>query len=185
MIPYIKSVHFKRNTGVSFQVEGRHVQWQKWSFRVGLTQWEGLVLHQIAYKDKDKVRPIIYRARFEIYHLAHSQDQPKWRFEPHLIYSATVILIGFCIIVCFSPTLYFSIAEMVVPYGDPRDPNHRKNAFDAGEDGLGRNCHSLELGCDCIGSIYYFDAILVNVQGIPYKIKNAICLHEEDAGKWE
>lgn len=31
-----------------------------------------------------------------------------------------------------------SFCEMVVPYGDPRDPHYRKNAFDAGEDGLGK-----------------------------------------------
>ncbi|KAH9708708.1 Amine oxidase [Citrus sinensis] len=30
-----------------------------------------------------------------------------------------------------------SFVEMVVPYGDPNDPHYRKNAFDAGEDGLG------------------------------------------------
>ncbi|XP_027360405.1 uncharacterized protein LOC113868749 isoform X3 [Abrus precatorius] len=29
-----------------------------------------------------------------------------------------------------------SFVEMVVPYGDPNDPHYRKNAFDAGEDGL-------------------------------------------------
>ena len=33
---------------------------------------------------------------------------------------------------------------MVVPYGDPNDPHYRKNAFDAGEDGLGKNAHSLK-----------------------------------------
>jgi Cu2+-containing amine oxidase len=37
-----------------------------------------------------------------------------------------------------------SFVEMVVPYGDPMDPHYRKNAFDAGEDGLGKNCHSLK-----------------------------------------
>ena len=33
---------------------------------------------------------------------------------------------------------------MVVPYGDPNEPHYRKNAFDAGEDGLGKNAHSLK-----------------------------------------
>lgn len=37
-----------------------------------------------------------------------------------------------------------SFVEMVVPYGDPNDPHYRKNAFDAGEDGLGKNAHSLK-----------------------------------------
>jgi Cu2+-containing amine oxidase len=31
----------------------------------------------------------------------------------------------------------------VVPYGDPRPPHSMKNAFDAGEDGFGRNGNSL------------------------------------------
>ncbi|CAL4968507.1 unnamed protein product [Urochloa decumbens] len=41
-----------------------------------------------------------------------------------------------------------SFVEMVVPYGDPSEPHYRKNAFDAGEDGLGKNAHSLKKGCD-------------------------------------
>lgn len=41
-----------------------------------------------------------------------------------------------------------SFVEMVVPYGDPHEPHYRKNAFDAGEDGLGKNAHSLKRVCD-------------------------------------
>lgn len=37
-----------------------------------------------------------------------------------------------------------SLSEMVVPYGDPID-HYRKNAFDEGEYGLGKNAHSLTL----------------------------------------
>lgn len=42
-----------------------------------------------------------------------------------------------------------SFVEMVVPYGDPNDPHYRKNAFDAGEDGLGKNAHSLKKVWSC------------------------------------
>lgn len=38
------------------------------------------------------------------------------------------------------------------------------------------------LGCDCLGVIHYFDANLVDDSGEPFLIKNAICMHEEDAG---
>ena len=76
----------------------------------------------------------------------------------------------------------FSFCEMVVPYGDPRSPHCLKNAFDAGEDGLGRNANSLVLGCDCVGVIHYFDGNLANDSGDLSIIKNAICMHEEDAG---
>lgn len=76
----------------------------------------------------------------------------------------------------------FSMCEMVVPYGDPRPPHCLKNAFDAGEDGLGRNANSLVLGCDCLGVIHYFDGNLVHDNGDLFVVKNAVCMHEEDMG---
>jgi primary-amine oxidase len=75
-----------------------------------------------------------------------------------------------------------SISEMVVPYGDPGPVHGWRNAFDAGEWGLGRLANSLELGCDCIGEVRYLDATLADEQGRPSTIANAICLHEEDYG---
>ena len=71
---------------------------------------------------------------------------------------------------------------MVVPYGDPNPVHQRKNAFDAGEYNIGVLANSLELGCDCVGEIRYFDAVLANGQGKPYTLRNAVCLHEEDYG---
>lgn len=35
----------------------------------------------------------------------------------------------------------------------------------AGDYGLGNCANSLELGCDCVGNIHYFDANLVNTKG--------------------
>jgi primary-amine oxidase len=75
-----------------------------------------------------------------------------------------------------------SLTEMVVPYGDPGPTQVRKNAFDVGEYGMGACANSLELGCDCLGLIHYFDADLVASRGELLTIKNAICMHEEDYG---
>ncbi len=75
-----------------------------------------------------------------------------------------------------------SISEMVVPYGDPGEVQGWKNAFDAGEWGLGRMTQSLTLGCDCLGEIHYVDVTMADEQGHPWVVPNAICLHEEDAG---
>ncbi|OQU89852.1 hypothetical protein SORBI_3002G282600 [Sorghum bicolor] len=75
-----------------------------------------------------------------------------------------------------------SFVEMVVPYGDPNEPHCRKNAFDAGEYGLGKCAHSLKKDCDCLGCIKYFDAHFTNFNGGVEIIKNCICLHEEDHG---
>ncbi len=75
-----------------------------------------------------------------------------------------------------------SITEMVVPYGDPGPAHGWKNAFDAGEWGLGRMVNSLRLGCDCLGVISYLDATFATERGEPYVVENAICIHEEDYG---
>jgi primary-amine oxidase len=75
-----------------------------------------------------------------------------------------------------------SLTEMVVPYGDPAPTQRRKNAFDVGEYGMGMCANSLELGCDCLGLIRYFDAHMCTSRGEPLTIKNAICMHEEDYG---
>src|SRR5947209_8314511 len=81
------------------------------------------------------------------------------------------------------PILYrASCAELVVPYGDPNPSGYRRNAFDIGEYGIGPNTNSLELGCDCLGEIRYLDVDLCDNHGWPYTIRNAICIHEEDAG---
>ncbi len=133
----LKPISITQPEGPSFTVDGYAVDWQKWSFRVGFTPREGLVLHQLAYDDRGKRRPILYRA---------------------------------------------ALSEMFVPYGDP-NPSHRlKNVFDAGEFGIGLLANSLVLGCDCLGEIRYFDAALHDQDGRPSVLKNAICMHEEDAG---
>ena len=81
------------------------------------------------------------------------------------------------------PVLYrAALSDMVVPYGDPSKDHYRKNAFDAGEYGIGSLTNSLTLGCDCLGEIYYFDAVLNNGRGEPFVIPNAVCMHEEDYG---
>jgi primary-amine oxidase len=81
------------------------------------------------------------------------------------------------------PIIYrASLAEMVVPYGDPRPFHFRKNAFDVGEYGIGTLANSLKLGCDCLGVIRYFDAVMTNSRGQVITIENAVCMHEEDYG---
>lgn len=75
-----------------------------------------------------------------------------------------------------------SLAEMFVPYGDPRAPYPRKAAFDLGNDGAGINANNLQLGCDCLGTIKYFDAWHNTQSGEPMKLPNVVCCHEQDDG---
>ena len=79
------------------------------------------------------------------------------------------------------PILYrAALAEMVVPYADPSPHQWRKNAFDVGEYGVGMLANALELGCDCLGYIHYFDANTVDSRGNVVVMPNTICMHEED-----
>ena len=133
----LRPLEITQPDGPSFELSGNTVSWQKWRFRIGFTQREGLVLHTVTYRDGEEERSILHRA---------------------------------------------ALSSMVVPYGDPRPAQFRKNAFDSGEYGLGYLTNSLELGCDCLGEIRYLDATLCDPDGRPYTISNAICLHEEDDG---
>ncbi|MYS21095.1 primary-amine oxidase [Streptomyces sp. DvalAA-14] len=81
------------------------------------------------------------------------------------------------------PVVYrASLAEMMVPYGDPSPQRWFQNFFDCGEYLLGGFANSLELGCDCVGDITYLDAVLADSAGEVRVIPQAICVHEEDTG---
>ncbi len=57
----LKEIRITQPDGPSFDVEGNLVTWANWSFRVGFTPREGLVLHQVAFRDGDRLRPIANR----------------------------------------------------------------------------------------------------------------------------
>jgi primary-amine oxidase len=48
--------------GPSWEVDGREVEWLGWKFRVGWTDREGLVLHDIQFDDGDGYRKVLHRA---------------------------------------------------------------------------------------------------------------------------
>lgn len=73
-----------------------------------------------------------------------------------------------------------SYSEMAVPYGHP--DRYFLTPFDIGENLIGTLVDQLELGCDCLGLIHYFDAAIVDHEGQAVQLRNAICMHEEDYG---
>ncbi|TQS32964.1 hypothetical protein Golomagni_06706 [Golovinomyces magnicellulatus] len=75
-----------------------------------------------------------------------------------------------------------SMSEMTVPYGDPRPPLHRKQAFDVGDASCGFTANSLGLGCDCLGAIHYFDGHLALPNGELLQQQKVVCMHEVDDG---
>ena len=69
-----------------------------------------------------------------------------------------------------------------IPYADTNPTVVFKNAFDIGEYGIGPYTNSLDAGLRLPGRDPYLDAVLHDSHGTPQVIRNAICLHEEDAG---
>ncbi|WP_309124286.1 primary-amine oxidase [Arthrobacter sp.] len=133
-----KPISITQPEGPSFSVTGgNHVEWENWNLDVGFDVREGVVLHNLSFNDKGRIRPVIHRA---------------------------------------------SIAEMVVPYGDPSPIRSWQNYFDTGEYLVGQYANSLELGCDCLGDITYLSPVISDAFGNPREIRNGICMHEEDWG---
>ncbi|KAH7316696.1 copper amine oxidase [Stachybotrys elegans] len=105
----------------------------------------------------------------------------KWRFR--IVFTPREAAVLHDVTYENRPIVYrLSYSELTVPYGDPRPPFHRKQAFDFGDGGIGRAANNLELGCDCLGAIHYMDSILPSPDGTPTAAKSVVCLHEQDNG---
>ncbi|PSR88684.1 copper amine oxidase [Coniella lustricola] len=134
----LKPLQVAQPEGASFSVSsfselGKTIKWQKWDFKVGFNQREGMILYDVHYDG----RPLFHR---------------------------------------------LSLSDMAIPYGDPRHPFHKKQAFDLGDVGAGATANNLSLGCDCLGSIYYISGVLADDEGRPTDFPNVICIHEQDSG---
>src|SRR5262245_41140049 len=55
----LKPIEIVQPEGPSYVIDGNQVTWCDWRLRVGFTPREGLVLHDIAIRDKDRWRPVI------------------------------------------------------------------------------------------------------------------------------
>jgi primary-amine oxidase len=60
----LKRLEIHQPEGVSFELDGYELRWQNWRMRLGFTHREGPVLHQLAYADGDRLRPIAHRISF-------------------------------------------------------------------------------------------------------------------------
>ncbi|HEY0812278.1 MAG TPA: primary-amine oxidase [Pseudonocardia sp.] len=73
----VAPIEITQPEGPSFTVEGHAVAWQKWTFRIGFTPREGLVMHEVAYSG----RPIMYRASLAEMYVPYGDPAPTHRFK--------------------------------------------------------------------------------------------------------
>jgi primary-amine oxidase len=51
-------------SGAGFTLDGHLLRWQNWQVRLGFNHREGLVLHQVAFRDGQRWRPVAHRMSF-------------------------------------------------------------------------------------------------------------------------
>jgi primary-amine oxidase len=123
----LKPIEITQPEGPSFTVDGDLVQWQNWSLRVGFDPREGLVLHQIAYRDGERDRPLIYRASVAEMVVPYADPSPVRFWQNY--FDAGEYLLGQQVnsltlgCDCLGEIHYFDVT-LADPMGEPRDiPN--------------------------------------------------------------
>jgi primary-amine oxidase len=60
----VKPLQVSQPEGVGFSLQGRLLSWQDWQLRLGFNHREGLVLHQVGFRDAGRLRPVAHRLSF-------------------------------------------------------------------------------------------------------------------------
>ncbi|MGD9987286.1 primary-amine oxidase [Pseudonocardia sp.] len=77
----VRPLEIAQPEGPSFTVDGHAVSWQNWRLRVGYTPREGLVLHQVGYEDRGRLRPVLYRASLSEMYIPYGDPAPTHRIK--------------------------------------------------------------------------------------------------------
>jgi primary-amine oxidase len=67
--------------GVSFELGGQEIRWQKWRFRYTMHPREGLVLYTVGYEDEGRTRSILYRASLSEMVVPYGDPDQNWRWR--------------------------------------------------------------------------------------------------------
>jgi primary-amine oxidase len=60
----VKPLQISQPSGVDFTLTGGLLSWQNWELRLGFNYREGLVLHQVGFRDAGRLRPVAHRLSF-------------------------------------------------------------------------------------------------------------------------
>ncbi|MEV4079828.1 primary-amine oxidase [Nonomuraea fuscirosea] len=67
--------------GPGFSVDDGAISWGPWRLRTSMHPIEGLVLHQICYAERDRLRPIIYRASLSEMVVPYGSPDMNWAWK--------------------------------------------------------------------------------------------------------
>ena len=90
-----KPLTIRQPEGPGFVVDGNAIAWQNWAFRVSVHPVNGLVLHQVSYRDGGEDRPILHRAALSDMVVPYGDTDPMHRWK-HVL-DAGEASIGNCV----------------------------------------------------------------------------------------
>jgi primary-amine oxidase len=76
-----KPLQIVQPKGVSFELRGNEVRWQKWRFRYAMHPREGLVLYTVGYEDGGKIRSVMYRGSLSEMVVPYGDPSVGWFFR--------------------------------------------------------------------------------------------------------
>jgi primary-amine oxidase len=116
----------------------------------------------------------------------HLIEWDNWRFRYSFDAREGLVLysVGYAEQGRIRPILYrASLADMVVPYGDPGPAWSFRNAFDVSEYAFtARSMFSMTLGADVPSNAAFLDATFADEEGKAYTTQSAAALYEQDGG---
>ncbi len=60
----VAPLEISQPAGAGFHLEGHLLSWQDWELRLGFNHREGLVLHEVGFRDAGRLRPVAHRLSF-------------------------------------------------------------------------------------------------------------------------
>ncbi len=76
-----KTLKILQPNGKSFHIKGNQISWQGWNFRYLMHPRNGLMLYQVSYKDRENIRPVLYRASLSEMVVPYGDPRPNWSFR--------------------------------------------------------------------------------------------------------
>ena len=181
-----KSAYFHPIEGLVAWVDLDHRRVERLTDTGGMPLAKPPVLEEPAYQAD--VRPLEIRqpAGVSFRVNGHEVEWDHWRFRYSFDPREGLVLysVGYLDQGKVRPIVYrASLAEMVVPYGDPGPAWYFRNAFDISEYAFtGRSFFSMTLGADVPANASFLNATFADEDGRAYDIGRAGAIYERDGG---
>ncbi len=79
--PPLKPLAVSQPQGPGFSVHGHEVSWDRWRLRFTMHPREGLILQQVSYDDRGRLRPVLYRASLSEMMVPYGDSDPDWTYR--------------------------------------------------------------------------------------------------------